>query len=247
MRNGENRSKGKDAPEEEAPEAVDEVRPLLRKCVGKKVEALITDPLTQRAFVGTFKQVSSTHVTFTMSESMDPAPLDGAVLTASFFFDGSCSAFSSHTFRYQSEGRPTPLLTMDVPEAVSSVVARRLFRIPADVEVPVTVTVTFRGAKMVGELLDISRQGLCMKTGRMSPRATRGVDVDVLLQWDGTPARIQARIASVEGEFLGIGLTEESQKNADYQQIVSQQERVALRRRKEDDEVNERRKLEAAK
>lgn len=242
------RSKGKpEEAEEKPPEAVDEVRPLLRRCAGKAVEARITVPDAVRAFDATFKQASSNHVTFTLEARMDPAPLVGTVCTVTFFFDGYTTAFVSRAARTIEDARQGYLLTLDVPESVSSVEARRVFRIPADVEVPVTVTARFRGAKIEGALVDISRFGLRFAAERISPRATRGVDVELLLQWEEGSARVQGRIAGVEDGQIGIGLTDdpETVKASGYLSIVSQQERVALRRRKEEDEANQERKLEA--
>lgn len=249
MRNGDKRTKGKDEEAEpEEPQVVDLVRPLLRRCAAKKVTAIVTDPEAMRTFEATFKQASSNHVTFVLDAPMDPQPLVGTVCTVSFYFEGHASSFCSHTFLYQSEGRLGPLLTMNVPESVSTVEARRVYRIPADEEVPVTVVVKFRGAKITGPLVDISRMGLRFSAERMSPRATRGVDVDVLLQWDGEPVRVSGRIASILDNECAVGLSDESEvKESGYLRIVSRQERVALQRRREEDEASDLLKSEPVK
>ncbi len=236
MKNGDKRTKvGKpEESEDSEPQVVDVVRPVLRRCAAKKVGALLTVPEALRSFSVVFKQVSSSNVTFVLEQPMDPQPIIGNVVTASFYFDGFSHAFVGHVNRYVTDGRMGPLLTLNVPETVSSVEARRMYRVPADEELPVTVTAKFRGARLTGDLVNISRHGLRFRAERTSPRATRGVDVEVLLQWEGAPVRLAGRIARVEGDECAIALMDESEvKESGYLQILSRQERIALQRRKE--------------
>lgn len=239
MKNGEKRGKSEENEENEE-QVLDVVRPVLRRCAAKKVEALVTVPEALRSFSCAFKQVSTNNVTFVLEAAMEPAPIVGNVVTATFFYEGITHAFVGHITRYVNEGRRGPMITVAVPETVSSVEARRVYRVPADEEVPVTIVATFRGAKLRGELLDISRYGLRFRAERMSPRATRGVDVQVRLLWDGDPVTIEGRIASVCGDECAIGFMDETEvKESGYLRILSRQERVALQRRKEEEAAAE--------
>jgi len=243
MKNGDKRVKSKqEEPEEpQEPQVIDLVRPVLRRCAGKRTPALITVPEALRAHECEFKQTSTNHVTFVMSGPMEPNPLVGTVVTASFYFDGYSHAFVGHIVRYVPEGRLGPLLTVNVPTALSKVEARRMYRVPADEELPVTVTARFRGARITGDLIDIARHGLRFGTERMSPRAARGVDVEVLLQWEGPPVNVGGRIARVDDNECAIGLLDDAEvRDSGYLQILSRQERVALRRRKEAEEAKAR-------
>ncbi|MEM6926168.1 MAG: PilZ domain-containing protein, partial [Myxococcota bacterium] len=175
-----------------------------------------------------------------------PAPIIGNVVTVSFYFDGFSYAFAAHINRYESEGRTGPLLTVNMPTTMSTAESRRVYRLPADEEVPVTVIAKFRGSRLKGDLVDISRYGLRFRCPRLSPRAVRGIDVELTLQWDGDPVTINGRIAGVfEGEECAIALMDETEiKESGFLNILSRQERVELRRRKEEEAAAEAKRKE---
>ena len=238
--------------EEEAP---DLSGLLLKTCVQRSAVATVTMPSSGNAVVlGVFKQVASNHVTLAFDPPLPRSPVPGTACTVSFFEDNTCGAFVAHAFRYAIDERMGGLLTLELPERISTMEARRMFRIPADDELPVFVTVRHDevSPEVGGYLIDLNRIGIAFRTDEALDALELGREAMITCVWkeeveaeddeDEPPPPIVHR-ATAEGILarardgeVAVAITDENEvlEENGFVSLVSLVERVVLRRRSED-------------
>ncbi|MEN0063163.1 MAG: PilZ domain-containing protein [Myxococcota bacterium] len=210
-------------------------REVIRSCCSEGTRAVLVFDDPPQACSSRFRTLGEASVRLTLDAPAERPPRSGSLCNVQFVRGEKAGVFLTHVFSYTEDYTGEASVGLVVPTQLLFVESRRAFRVPIDGAVSVHAHFRSDGRWIDGDVLDLSRGGMRLRTAAVPEED----EVTVEVVWpDGKvvlPARIVRR--GVEDVALAFLPCPQLERPDGLTALVATIERAWLRKRRERAEV----------